>query len=112
MLTAQQLLNKVQKEKPRLVESMRLLSDAYIELAYCSVSHLRKQQHGMILCNAYYILISTTVPVQLPPSCKLVKLSCLHEIAVPTVDVKVWPASTELVIMSVSIVGRSYLFIQ
>ena len=55
MLTALQLLNKVQKEKPRLVESMRLLSEAYIELAYCSVSHLRKQQHGMILCNTYQI---------------------------------------------------------
>ena len=47
MLAAQQLLNKVRTEKPTLVESMRLLSEAYIELAYCSVSHLRKQQHGM-----------------------------------------------------------------
>ena len=48
MLAAQQLLNKIQMEKPTLVESLRLLSEAYIELAYCSVSHLRKQQHGMI----------------------------------------------------------------
>ena len=47
MLAAQQLLNKVRTEKPTLVESMRLLSEAYIELACCSVSHLRKQQHGM-----------------------------------------------------------------
>ena len=49
MLAAQQLLDKVQMQKPILVESIRLLSEAYIELAYCSVSHLRKQQHGMIL---------------------------------------------------------------
>ena len=48
MLAAQKLLSKVQEEKPTLVESIRLLSDAYIELAYCSVSHLKKQQHGMV----------------------------------------------------------------
>ena len=59
MLAAQQLLNKVQMEKPTLVESMRLLSDAYIELAYCNVSHLRKQQHGMIFmfCCTYILLL-------------------------------------------------------
>lgn len=49
MLAAQQLLDKVQMQKPTLVQSIRLLSEAYIELAYYSVSHLRKQQHGMIL---------------------------------------------------------------
>lgn len=89
MLAAQQLLDKVQMEKPTLVESIKLLSEAYIELAYCSVSHLRKQQHGMILYNACQIYTYITVPVQLPSSCKLVKLSCLNEVVVPTVNIKV-----------------------
>ena len=46
MLAAQHLLDKVENNKPVLVQSMRQLSEAYIELAYHSVSHLRKQQHG------------------------------------------------------------------
>lgn len=62
MLAAQQLLDKVHKEKPTLVESTRQLSEAYIELAYYSVTHLKKQQHGIdhvcklptILVNFYY----------------------------------------------------------
>ena len=91
MLAAQQLLNKVKVEKPTLVESIRLLSEAYIELAYCSVSHLKKQQHGIydFLSNAQHIYHFVTVPVQLPSSCKLVKLTCLNEVVVPTIDIKV-----------------------
>lgn len=91
MLAAQQLLDKVEMQRPILVQSIKQLSEAYIELAYYSVSHLRKQQHGIILCNFHYCVYTLTVavPVQLPPSCKLVKLSCLNEVAVPTVDIKV-----------------------
>ena len=97
MVAAQQLLSKVQEEKPTLVESIRLLSDAYIELAYCSVSHLKKQQHGMVLCMMVDKLDHfITVPVQMPSSYKLVKLSCLNEVAVPTVDIKVQPPIAEL----------------
>lgn len=94
MLAAQQLLNKVKMEKPTLVDSIRQLSEAYIELAYCSVSHLRKQQHGTILYT-YYINHKETfivVPIHFPPSCKLVKLSCLNEVAMPTINIKVQPA--------------------
>ena len=56
MLAAQQLLDKIENNKPVLVQSMRQLSEAYIELAYHSVSHLRKQQHGKPLIVCVFLL--------------------------------------------------------
>ena len=103
MQAAQKLLDKVQMEKPTLVQSIRQLS----------VSHLRKQQHGTVLYNTNHIHTFISVPVQFPPSCKLVKLSCLNEVAVPTVDIKVHTETMKLCYyyLCYNVIGRSYLSI-
>ena len=72
---ATDLIAKLRKHRPTLIQAMEQLCEAYIDLAYHDVQAFRKQRG----------------PFRLPASCPLLKLpkSRLEEVAMPTKELEV-----------------------
>lgn len=72
--TACELIEKIENQRGELVQNMRRLCEAYIELAYVNVTHLKNERGPFNL-----------------PDVTIRRISNLREVPVPTLDVKVDP---------------------
>eukprot|EP00731_Ephydatia_muelleri_P031937 Em0023g444a len=73
---AKGVIAAVHSKKPSLVQSIQLLCDAYIDLAYHNVDAHKKSRD----------------PIPLPKTCPLLKLTNMVGVAIPTVNLEVDPS--------------------